>query len=138
MAQTSEEVQVSQDQQDNTEMEDSKKRVQSVDFAEAPDGGARGSGASLDILLDMNIPITVTVGQTEIPVRRLLQLGPGSVLKLDKPIDEPADLYLKESKFATGKIVVADGQFAIRIQQILGTGAVDAADAAGSTGAVEA
>jgi flagellar motor switch protein FliN/FliY len=83
----------------------------------------------LDILLDMNIPVTVTVGQAEIPVRRLLQLGPGSVLKLDKPIEEPADLYLKDSKFATGNVVIVEGQFAIRIQQILGAGAVAAAAA---------
>ena len=136
MAETTEEVQEKHDHQDNTDVQDSKKQAQSVDFAEAAEGGAAGSGASLDILLDMNIPVTVTVGQTEIPVRRLLQLGPGSVLKLDKPIEEPADLYLKDSKFATGNVVVVDGQFAIRIQQILGAGAVAAA--AAPTEAVEA
>ncbi len=136
MAETTEEVQEKQDQQDNTEVQDSKKQAQSVDFAEAAEGGAAGSGTSMDILLDMNIPVTVTVGQTEIPVRRLLQLGPGSVLKLDKPIEEPADLYLKDSKFATGNVVVVDGQFAIRIQQVLGAGAVAAA--AAPTEAVEA
>jgi flagellar motor switch protein FliN/FliY len=129
MAETTEEVQEKQDQQDNTEVRDSKKQAQSVDFAEAGEGGAAGSGASLDILLDMNIPVTVTVGQTEIPVRRLLQLGPGSVLKLDKPIEEPADLYLKDTKFATGNVVVVDGQFAIKIQQILGAVAAAAAPA---------
>jgi flagellar motor switch protein FliN/FliY len=123
MAETTQEVQDKQDQQDNTDILDSKKQVQSVDFAEAAEGGAAGSGASLDILLDMNIPVTVTVGQAEIPVRRLLQLGPGSVLKLDKLIEEPADLYLKDSKFAIGKVVVVDGQFAVRIQQVLGAGA---------------
>lgn len=130
MAETTEEV---QEKQENTEAQDPKKQAQSVDFAEATEGAAVGSGASLDILLDMSIPVTVTVGQAEIPVRRLLQLGPGSVLKLDKPIEEPADLYLKDSKFATGNVVVVDGQFAIRIQQILGTGAVAAAAAPAET-----
>ena len=56
------------------------------------------------------------------PIRRILQLGPGSVLKLDKPIDVPADLYMKDVKFASGTIVVVDGQFAVRIKQIFGTG----------------
>lgn len=126
MAETTQQVQEKQDQQENTEAPDSKKQVQSVDFSEADEGGAAGSGASLDILLDMNIPVTVTVGQAEIPLRRLLQLGPGSVLKLDKPIEEPADLYLKDSKFATGKVVVVDGQFAVRIQQVLGVAAAAA------------
>ena len=131
MAETAQVVEEKQDQQDNTEQADSKKQAQSVEFTEVAEGGAAGSGTSLDILLDMNIPVTAAVGQTEIPVRRLLQLGPGSVLKLDKPIDEPADLYLKDTKFATGNVVVVDGQFAVRIEQILGAGA--AAEAAAST-----
>ena len=130
MAETAEEVKETQDQQENTEQPDSKKQAQSVEFAEAAESAAAGSGASLDILLDMNIPVTAAVGQTEITVRRLLQLGSGSVLKLDKPIDEPADLYLKDTKFATGNVVVVDGQFAVRIEQILGAGAAVAAEAA--------
>ena len=130
MAETAEEVEEKQDQQDNTEQADSKKQVQSVEFAEAAESGAAGSGASLDILLDMNIPVMAAVGQTQIPVRRLLQLGPGSVLKLDKPIDEPVDLYLKDTQFATGYVVVVEGQFAVRIEQILGAGTAVAAETA--------
>jgi flagellar motor switch/type III secretory pathway protein FliN len=49
-------------------------------------------------------------------------MGPGSVLKLDKPIEAPADLYLKDTKFATGTVVVVDGRFAIRIKEIIGLG----------------
>ncbi|MHC4543188.1 MAG: FliM/FliN family flagellar motor switch protein [Planctomycetota bacterium] len=138
MAETAEEVKEKQDQQENTEQPDSKKQAQSVEFAEAAESAAAGSGASLDILLDMNIPVTAAVGQTEIAIRRLLQLGPGSVLKLDKPIDEPADLYLKDTKFATGNVVVVDGQFAVRIEQILGAGAAVAAEAAVPTETAEA
>ena len=68
----------------------------------------------------MDVPVTITIGQTEIPVKRLLQLGPGAVLKLDKPVNEPIDLYLSDSKFATGTVVVVDGHFAVKITQILG------------------
>ena len=130
MAKTAQEVQETQDQQENMEQADSKKQAQSVEFTEVAEGAAAGSGASLDILLDMNIPVTAAVGQTQIPVRRLLQLGPGSVLRLDKPIDEPVDLYLKETKFATGNVVVVDGQFAVRIERVLGTGTAVAAEGA--------
>jgi len=115
-----EKVQEKQDQQNGTAQEDSKTPVQSVEFSEAARTEAADASGSIDILLDMNISVTVTVGQTMIPVRQLLQLGPGSVLKLDKPIDAPADLYLRETKFATGNVVVVDGQFAVRIKQILG------------------
>lgn len=98
---------------------DDTKKAQSVEFSEAAENNLTGQGGSIDILLDMNVPITVTIGQTEIPVRRLLQLGPGSVLKLGKPIEEPLDLYLSDSRFATGSVVVVDNNFAIKIKQIL-------------------
>ena len=67
----------------------------------------------------MEVPVTVAIGQTEVPIRQLLQLGPGSVLKLGKPVDEPVDLYLRDTKFAAGSVVVVDGRFAVKIKQIL-------------------
>ncbi len=100
----------------------SKTKAQTADFPEATETNATGAGGSIDILLDMTIPVTVTVGSTQIPIRRLLQLGPGSVVKLDKSVDAPMDLYLKDTKFATGSVVVVDGRFAVKIRQILGLG----------------
>ncbi|MBN1974890.1 MAG: FliM/FliN family flagellar motor switch protein [Sedimentisphaerales bacterium] len=102
------------------EKQDSKKNVQTAEFPEAAEVDVKGSGGSIDILLDMNVPITVTIGQTSIPVRRLLQLAPGSVIKLNKSLDEPVELYLSGSKFATGSVVVVDGCFAVKIKQIIG------------------
>jgi flagellar motor switch protein FliN/FliY len=101
---------------------DSKTKAQAADFPEAAETNATGTGSSIDILLDMTIPVTVTIGSTQIPIRRLLQLGPGSVVKLDKPVDNPMDLYLKDTKFATGSVVIVDGKFAVKIKQILGLG----------------
>ena len=119
-------VEEKQDQQEDTAQADAKKQVQSVEFSEAVETGAAGAGGSIDILLDMGVPITVAIGEAEITIQRLLQLGPGSVVKLEKSIGEPADLYLKDAKFATGNVVVVDGRFAVKITQILGFG--DAAD----------
>ena len=104
--------------------QEQKTQAQSTEFTEVAETGANGAEGGIDILLDVNISISVSLGQTEIPVRQLLKLGPGSVLKLDKQVDAPADLYLKDVKFATGNIVVVDDQFGVRINQILG---VDAA-----------
>jgi flagellar motor switch protein FliN/FliY len=106
--------------QSQTGPADSKTKAQVADFPEAVEVNTSGSGGSIDILLDMTIPVTVTISTTHIPIRRLLQLGPGSVIKLDKPVDAPMDLYLKDTKFATGNVVVVDGKFAVKIKQILG------------------
>lgn len=99
-----------------------KTQVQPIEFAEAPQGAATAAGGQFDILLDMEVPVAVLLGSTQIPVRRLLQLGPGAVLRLDKPIEAPADLYLKESKFAEADVVVVDNRFAVRIREITGAG----------------
>jgi len=129
MAETAQAVEDKQDQQEDAPQTDNKKQAQSVELSEATGPEAAGPGGSIDILLDMNVPITVTIGRTEMPVQRLLQLGPGSVMKLDKSIDEPADLYLKDTWFATGNIVVVDGRFAVKIEKIIGLG--DSSDNAG-------
>ncbi len=102
---------------------ESKTKVQAPEFTEAVDSAANGTGSSsIDILLDMSVPVTVTIGSTMVPIRRLLHLGPGSVIKLDRSVDSPMDLYLKDTKFATGSIVIVDGHFAVKIKQILGLG----------------
>jgi flagellar motor switch protein FliN/FliY len=121
MASAASAVEEKEDQQKDTSQKGDKKQVQSVEFSEAVETEAAAGGAgSIDLLLVMDVPVTVVIGQTELPVKRLLQIGPGSVVKLDKSTDEPVDLYLKDIKFATGNIVVVDGRFAVRIEKILG------------------
>jgi len=113
------EADVDKTQQSQETQDAAQKQAQQVEFAEVPEGEVTAAAASLDILLDLEVPITVAIGQTQIPIGRLLQLAPGSVLRLDKPIDEPAELYLRGIKFATGTIVVVDGCFAVKIKEIL-------------------
>jgi flagellar motor switch protein FliN/FliY len=97
--------------------------VREVQLAEAPADTGSAAGGQFDILLDMSVPISVVLGEIQIPIRRLLQLGPGSVLKLEKSIETPADLYLKDSKFAQVDVVVVEDRFAVRIKNIIGAGA---------------
>ena len=125
MAETAEATQDAQEQQgpqDGQADETSKTQVQSAEFAEAAEGVDAASAGSIDVLLDMDVPVTVAIGRREITIRRLLQLGPGSVIQLEKPIEAPADLYLKDTKFATGSIVIIDDRFAVRIKEIIGMG----------------
>ncbi len=113
MAETAENIEQQQEQTAGAQGE-------SAEFSEAAANDSQGQNASVDILLDMDVPITVAIGRTEISVQQLLQLGPGAVLKLDKAIDMPADLYLKDTKFATGNIIVVEERFAVRIKEIMG------------------
>jgi flagellar motor switch protein FliN/FliY len=112
-----------QTQQQAEPRQDERTQVKSVEFTQAPEDSFKGSGSSIDILLDMEVPVSVVLGRVSIPVQRFLQLGPGSVLNLEKPIEAPAELYLKDSKFALGSIVVVDDKFAIKITEVIGASA---------------
>lgn len=97
--------------------------VSPAQFAEVGPETAAGDEENLDVLLDIQLPITVTMGKAQIPFRRLLQLRPGSVLNLEKRIGQPAEISVQDVTFATGDIVVVDDCFAIRIREILNTDA---------------
>jgi flagellar motor switch protein FliN len=100
--------------------------VQTAEFEQVQKTTVKPSEDNLNILLDINMPITVTLGKTEIPFKRLLQLGPGSVLELNKIVGEPAEIFVQDIMFATGDIVVVNESFAIRIREILGADADNA------------
>ncbi len=95
--------------------------AQTAEFEEAQEGIVPAEGENLDILLDISMPITVNLGKIVVPFKQLLQMGPGSVLQLDKVVGKPAELFIQDIKFATCDIVVVDGFFAVRIKDVLGT-----------------
>ena len=103
----------------NSGAEQAKTTVSGVELPHAPASRDTGPKGGLDVLLDVNVPMSVVIGSSQVPVRRLLQLGPGSVLTLDKSVDDPVELYLKGSRFATADIVVVEDKFAVRIKEIL-------------------
>jgi len=117
-------AQAVEEKTEETAQDDSQTQAQSVEFPDAAGEESSGANTSIDILLEMSVSVTVAIGKVKLPIQRLLQLGPGSVLKLDKSIEAPVDLYLKDSIFATGNVVVVEDMFAIKIKQILGPGAI--------------
>ena len=92
--------------------------AQGVQFPDLVERPATSPAGQLDLLLDMDVSVAVMLGQTQVPIRRLLQLGPGAIVSLGKPIEAPVELYLQGAKFAEGDVVVVDNRFAIRIRQL--------------------
>jgi flagellar motor switch protein FliN/FliY len=93
--------------------------VQEVEFPNAGAEARAGDEGKIDLILDAVIPITVQIGAVEMPIRDLLKLGSGSVLKLDKRIGQPVDLFIRGIRFATGDVVVIGDQLGVRIREIL-------------------
>ena len=98
--------------------------VQQAELPEAADQPqAAAAAGQIDILLDTAIPVSVRLGEATFAVRELLQLAPGSVLKLDRQVGEPLDLYLRGIPFAKGQLVVVGEQLGVRVTEIFAQGA---------------
>jgi len=93
--------------------------VAGAELPQAEPAHVKGAPGQVDVLLGLTVPIAVTLGQTEVQVRQLLEMGPGSVLKLDRRAGEPVDLYMKGVKFATGRLVVVGENLGVRVKEIL-------------------
>lgn len=78
---------------------------------------------NLDLLLDIELPVMVRMGQTEMQLGELLKLTPGSILELNRAADAPVELLVNSKIIAKGEVVVVDGNFAFRITEIESTAA---------------
>lgn len=82
---------------------------------------SRGEGGTP--FTSVPIEITVSVGRARPLVRELLQLNEGSVLTLDKQLDDPVELYVGEKLIGIGVLEVLDGdgpgQLAVRITEVV-------------------
>lgn len=105
--------------EENADAGDQTVEVQNAELPEAEDSPPVGPGGQVDILLDTALTVSASLGETEMEVRDLLQLGPGSVLKLDRRVGEPVDLVLRGIKFAKGVLVVVGDRLGVRIKEIL-------------------
>jgi len=87
---------------------------------EAIDGaGVAGGGANLDLLLDVNLRMTVQLGKQELAVKDVLSLGNGSVIELDKLATDPVDILVNDRLIARGEVVVVDENFGVRVTEIV-------------------
>lgn len=75
--------------------------------------------SNLDLLLDVNLQVTVELGRAGLKFREVLNLATGSVVELDRQTSEPVDILVNGSLLATGEVVVVDDHFAVRITKLL-------------------
>ncbi len=87
------------------------------------DAAATGSegleNANLDLLMDVDLKLTVELGRARLKFRDVLNLTTGSVVELAKLTSEPVDIMVNGSLLATGEVVVAEDHFAVRITKLL-------------------
>jgi flagellar motor switch protein FliN/FliY len=77
------------------------------------------TNGAMDILLDVQLPISISFGQTQLRLKDVLKLTAGSVVELNRQPEEPVDLIVNDYIIARGEVVVVDGNYAVRIQEIV-------------------
>jgi flagellar motor switch protein FliN/FliY len=92
----------------------------SAPIGQAPIGAA-GSPRNLDVVLDLELPITVQFGETQLTLDALSRLGPGSMVDLERSPDDPVDLLVNGRLIARGEVVVVSGSYGVRISQVVST-----------------
>ena len=81
--------------------------------------GTGHSGLMLDQLLNLEMPISVALGRTQVPIRDLLKVVSGSVIELDQDVNDHADLIVHGTVVARGEIVSVKGNYGIRIKELI-------------------
>lgn len=94
--------------------------VQPVQFASFEDlDQVQGPvNQNLNILLDVKLQLTVELGKTELPIKKVLELTKGSIVTLNKAAGEPVELYANGKLIAYGEVVVIEDNFGLRITHI--------------------
>jgi flagellar motor switch protein FliN/FliY len=73
----------------------------------------------IEVLLDIDLPLVVRFGKTEMPLRQLTRLGPGSVIDLGRSPDDPVEVLVSNRVVARGEVVVVSGSYGIRILDVV-------------------
>jgi flagellar motor switch protein FliN/FliY len=84
-----------------------------------PDRDRGGGEGNLDLLMDVQLEVTLRFGERSMLLRDVLQLGEGSVVELDREVEEPVDLLLDGKLIARGEVVMVDGNYGLRIQEMV-------------------
>jgi flagellar motor switch protein FliN/FliY len=78
--------------------------------------------STLGLLMDVQLPVSIRFGETEMILEEIVKLGIGSVIELNSNIDQPVELVVNNRILARGEIVTVDGFYGIRITEITNAG----------------
>lgn len=73
----------------------------------------------LEFLGGIELEAVVELGRARLTIGEVMELGPGSVVQLDKMLGDPAEMMIKERLIARGEVVVVDDKFGLRVTEIV-------------------
>lgn len=92
--------------------------AQPVTFPSLDQVASGPGGSDISLLLDVPLQVTVELGRTQLRIRDVLELVPGSIVELDKLAGGPVDVLVNGKQIARGEVVVIDEEFGVRITDV--------------------
>jgi flagellar motor switch protein FliN/FliY len=74
---------------------------------------------SMDLLLDVELPVSISFGRAQLPLKDVIKLTTGSIVELNRSVTEPVEVIVNNCVIARGEVVVVEGNFGIRIKQVI-------------------
>ena len=80
---------------------------------------AQGRSSTFDLLLDVELPVSISFGRAQVPLKDVLKLTTGSIVELNRAIGDPVEIIVNNCVIARGEVVVVEGNFGVRIEQVI-------------------
>lgn len=93
--------------------------VQRAQFSPLPPAPSSIPGASIDLILDVPLQVSVVLGRSRKTIKDVITMGIGSVVELDRMVEDPVDILVNGTLIAKGEIVVVNENFGVRLTSIL-------------------
>lgn len=74
---------------------------------------------NIELLLDVRLDATIRFGQKQMLLREILEFHPGTAVALDREVQQPVELLVGGRVVAQGDVVIIDGNYGLRITEIL-------------------
>jgi flagellar motor switch protein FliN/FliY len=69
-------------------------------------------------LMEMPLRVWAEIGRTLMPAASVVGMAEGTIVDLDREPDEPAELFVNGRHFGTGRVVLVDGEWALRVESL--------------------
>ena len=84
----------------------------------AASGPPPTASRTMDLLLDVDLPVSISFGKARLPMKDVLKLTTGSIVELDRGVNDPVEVLVNHCLIARGEVVVVEGNYGVRIQEI--------------------
>jgi flagellar motor switch protein FliN/FliY len=83
-----------------------------------PESRVPAHSRTMDLLLDVDLPVSISFGKALLPMKDVLKLTTGSIVELNRGLNEPVEVLVNHCLIARGEVVVVEGNYGVRIQEI--------------------